>query len=187
MRKPVIALAVAAAVLVPLSGTPVPHALPAPEPLVESHRVEVHVEITFAPPPSPSDRVDLAGQLFRMTNDSRAGAGLKPLRWWRDAVHPAAEAQTDRMVVAGRIFHNPSLDRLLYALRAQTIAENVGMGPSITSLHRAFMKSKDHRRNILDPTLTFAAVWAVQDVDGVLFVTVVFGRLVPRPAPSPKA
>ncbi len=148
---------------------------------VESSRVEVRVEITFAPDPAPQDRIDLAGQLFRMTNDTRVRAGLRPLRWWRDAVHIAAETQTDRMVAAGRLYHNPDLDRLLYTLRAQTIAENVGMGPSVSALHRAFMKSKDHRVNILDRQLSLAAVWAVQDVDGVIFVTVVFGRPAPRP------
>jgi uncharacterized protein YkwD len=52
------------------------------------------------------------------------------------------------MCARGRLEHNPKLAQQVTNWRA--IAENVGMGPSVRSTHKAFMDSAGHRRNILD-------------------------------------
>lgn len=180
MRRAVLVLTISVAILVPLAAGPVRHRAPERPAQVEGERVEIRVEITQAPPPAPVPRTDLAKQLFALTNRARTERGLAGLGYWTKAVYPAARAQTDRMVARGRLYHNSSLDALLYTLGAQTIAENVGMGPSIEAIQRAFMRSKEHRANILAPEFNLAATWVVQDVDGTIFATVIFGRPVPR-------
>lgn len=56
----------------------------------------------------------------------------------------------------------------------RVIGENVGYGGSIRSLHRAFMRSKPHRRNVLYRKYRHVGVGVVRDGDGTLWVTVIF-------------
>lgn len=145
-------------------------------------RLDVRIERDVAPSPAhPEPQPALAEELFELTNGVRVARGLPPLRWWAAALGPAARAQTDRMVAADRLFHNPDLDALLYRLGARTIGENVGLGPDVASIQRAFMRSPKHRANILNSEFRLGAVYAVRHPAGGLFVTVIFGRAVARP------
>jgi len=51
---------------------------------------------------------------------------------------------------------------------------NAGVGVSVRKLHRAFMLSADHKRNILDPHYTHAATATRRDERGQLWVAEVF-------------
>lgn len=53
------------------------------------------------------------------------------------------------------------------------LGENVGRGGSVDSLHKAFMDSSGHRKNILDPAWTQVGIGTLYANDR-LYVTVVF-------------
>ncbi len=54
------------------------------------------------------------------------------------------------------------------------LGENIGAGRGVSSLHEAFMKSNDHRREILLASYAYIGVGTRQGSDGRLWVTVVF-------------
>lgn len=85
-------------------------------------------------------------------NDSRAAAKLSQLV---DSSTAATKAQdwAEHLANTGRLEHS----RLTDGHQAGTwcrLAENVGTGPSLTSIHRAFLNSPSHRANILNPAFT---------------------------------
>jgi hypothetical protein len=76
------------------------------------------------------------------------------------------------MMAAGRIYHTGNLAGVASGWEA--LAENVGAGPSVDSLHSAFMNSAGHRANILGD-YNYVGVGAASDGD-LLWVTVIFMR-----------
>ena len=85
---------------------------------------------------------------------------------------PDARAHSAEMMAAGNIFHSSNLAGV--ASGWESLAENVGAGPSVSSLHTAFMDSAGHRRNILGD-FNYAGV-GVKEADGQIWVTVIFMR-----------
>jgi len=62
------------------------------------------------------------------------------------------------------------------------LGENVGWtNASVAYLHTAFMRSPEHRKNILDPRFTAIGVGETVSKDGRIFVTEDFGRFSPCP------
>jgi hypothetical protein len=108
-------------------------------------------------------------------NGARSSRGLGSLatdgeltgiaRWW-----------AQRMADDGRLSHNPNLSREV-SQDWEKLAENVGFGGDVASIHDAFMNSAAHRANILDGALTHIGVGVVVDGSGQLWVTEVFMRL----------
>ena len=96
-----------------------------------------------------------------------------------------ARRHSQRMASSGSIYHNGNL-----ANEApgdwQSLGENVGMGPSCSDIHNAFMNSASHRKNIVDPKFNFVGVGVVTASDGTLYVTEVFMEA-SQPAPSQPA
>jgi hypothetical protein len=76
--------------------------------------------------------------------------------------------------------HNPSLPSSVCCW--SDLGENVGVGLSARSVHRAFMASAPHRANILSATFTQVGVGTAVGGDGRLYVDEVFRR--PRSQPS---
>jgi uncharacterized protein YkwD len=188
MRRIVAALGILAVTglgAAPLASTPraaEPEAAASPSPTPDdfwSH-FRFDVEIIKAPPPAPEPDPTAARRLLALTNAERARRNLPLLRWWPEGVAEAARIQTDKMVESRHLFHTSNLRRLLYTLRVQTIGENVGVGPSLEGIERAFMRSREHRENILDREYRMAGIWVVRDPGGLLWVTVTFGSPLPR-------
>jgi len=96
-----------------------------------------------------------------------------------------ARRHSQRMADSGTIFHNGNLANEAPS-DWQSLGENVGMGPSCSDIHNAFMNSSSHRKNILDPKFNFVGVGVVTASDGTLFVTEVFMEA-SQPAPSQPA
>lgn len=127
----------------------------------------------------------------KLVNFERAKEGVPALE--QDGrLDLLASNQSKAMKAKGMIFHNPNLAAQVPAFAA--VGENVGMGPSCSGIHAAFMASPGHKANILDRDYTHLGVgvdWK-QDPDsptGVeLFVAEVFfrPRSIPAPAPPPK-
>jgi hypothetical protein len=84
-------------------------------------------------------------------NSSRASHGLKPLAMVSD-LHSLATNWSHHMASQGTISHNPNLTS--QGGNWQEIGENVGVGPSESSIEQAFMNSPEHRANILNPDYT---------------------------------
>ena len=96
-----------------------------------------------------------------------------------------ARRHSQRMADSGTIFHNGNLANEAPS-DWQSLGDNVGMGPSCSDIHNAFMNSPSHRKNILDPKFNFVGVGVVTASDGTLYVTEVFMEA-SQPAPSQPA
>lgn len=111
------------------------------------------------------------GAFLSKINASRSAAGLPPLSMSSELV-PNARSHSAEMMAAGSIFHTSDLGGVASGWEA--LAENVGVGPSVESLHTAFMNSSGHRSNILGD-YNYAGV-GVAEADGQIWVTVIFMR-----------
>ena len=121
------------------------------------------------------------GAFLSKINASRAAAGLAPVSVHSDLV-PDARTHSAQMMAAGEIYHTSPLSAVASGWEA--LAENVGAGPSVDSLHAAFMASSGHRRNILGD-YNYVGIGVSQSDSGQLWVTVIFMRKgAPAPAPT---
>ena len=111
------------------------------------------------------------GEFLSKINASRSAAGLPSVSMHSDLV-PAARNHSAEMMAAGQIYHTSNLAGVASGWEA--LAENVGAGPSVDSLHSAFMNSSGHRANILGD-YNYVGVGVASDGD-VLWVTVIFMR-----------
>ena len=84
-----------------------------------------------------------------------------------------ARRHSATMAAQNRLFHNPYLRSWLRNWSYRILGENVGYGPSITTLHTAFMRSTAHRANILNSRYRHVGVGVVSK-NGRLWVTVIF-------------
>ncbi len=120
-------------------------------------------------------------------NAERAASGLAPVEVYWDLVDDA-RAHSMTMEAEDRLHHNPALGSVTTGWQA--LGENVGVGPSVGSLHDAFMASSGHRANILGD-FNYVGVGVTQESDTKMWVTVVFMRgpagLVTPPEEPPPA
>lgn len=121
------------------------------------------------PPPTRSIApVSPRRALFRLQNKARAARGIARLHWSPRAArlgarHSRAMARNDALV------HSHGYPWW------HAWGENVGQGPSISDLFQAFMRSTEHRANILNPTYTRGGIGLARR-NGLLWVTAVFYR-----------
>jgi uncharacterized protein YkwD len=122
------------------------------------------------------------GTVLAMVSAARSGARVGAV-YSAPALDTIARRQSERMRSAGRIFHNPRLTDDLNAARLgwMVAGENVGVGPSVADVERAFMASPSHRANILKREYDAIGVYAATTADGRVYVTQVFARLVRKP------
>jgi hypothetical protein len=129
------------------------------------------------------------GQFLNLANGERASQGAQDLavdsgltdiaRWW-----------AARMAGASDIFHNYNLPNEVQD-NWYKLGENVGMGGTVETLHRAFVKSPSHYQNLIDPAYAYVGIGVAYDSNGKLFVVFDFMDLQPPtptttpPAPTP--
>jgi uncharacterized protein YkwD len=82
-----------------------------------------------------------------------------------------AMKQTKSMIKQNNLFHTRDLGSRV--TRWTMLGENVGYGYTVTSLHKMFMDSAGHKKNILNSQYKFVGVGA-KKAHGWLWVTVVF-------------
>lgn len=121
-------------------------------------------------------------QFVALLNQERAARGLPKLAVASDLVS-VARKHSARMASSGELYHNPNLGSDVSGW--QKVGENVGRGPSVSTIHDAFMNSSGHRANILDGDWTEVGV-GVEVVDGRVWVTEVFRQPQSAPAEEPK-
>ncbi len=131
-------------------------------------------------------RADSSSSLVAMVNSARAAHGLPSLAVSSDLA-AAARAQAGRMAASRTLAHTPNLGGAVCCWSA--LGENVGEGPSATSIETAFMGSTEHRANILSGAYTQVGIGAVVDSAGTLWVSEIFrrpsGAVAQPPAPAP--
>lgn len=109
-------------------------------------------------------------EFVQLINQERAARGLKKLSVVSELTKVARSHSQD-MAAQSHLHHNPDLGDDVS--NWQRLAENVGRGPSVSSLHKAFMDSTGHRANILDGKVTEIGL-GVDVRDGTIWVTEVF-------------
>ena len=129
-------------------------------------------------------RNDSERQLFEALNRERAAQGLSTLQW-DDVLFKAARSHALRMADLNMLQHQlpnePNLEGRLAEAGAHfsVIAENIAFGANPQTIHRGWMNSPGHRKNILDPRLTSVGIAAVHGPGG-LFAVQDFSRPVPE-------
>ena len=117
-------------------------------------------------------------QFVSKINQERASRGIPTLAVKGDLIS-VARRHSDRMAADGTIYHNENLAHEVGG-GWSALGENVGMGPTVETLHNAFMASPGHRSNILDRDFNQIGV-GVTVRDDTIYVTEVFaGRFVHR-------
>ncbi|HSH58077.1 MAG TPA: CAP domain-containing protein, partial [Acidimicrobiales bacterium] len=124
--------------------------------------------VTVVPEPAFADTGSDEASFVAKLNGLRASKGLRQL-----GVHGGltsmARGWSSQMASRGTISHNPNL-----AAQAPSnwvrVGENVGMGPSVDSLHNAFVNSPSHYANMVNGYYDSVGVGIVQS-GSTIFVT----------------
>ena len=127
-------------------------------------------------------------QLVVLANQARAQAGAHPLKW-DPALAQAALKHTRRMVSEGGAIQHDYPGELVLSERAglsgahfNLIEENIAVGPTSAEIHDAWMHSKLHRENMLNPEVDRIGI-AVIARRGVLYATADYTRAVEAYSP----
>jgi hypothetical protein len=110
------------------------------------------------------------GDMLAKINAERTSRGLNALASHGTLAAHARKHSAD-MAATDSIWHTKNLGGVISGW--SRIGENVGRGPSVDSLHRAFMNSSGHKANILGD-FSHAGVGTYVTEDGMMYVTVVF-------------
>jgi uncharacterized protein YkwD len=120
-------------------------------------------------------------ELFAAVNEARRNQGRVPLRW-NDSLASAARRHAAAMAEHRSAQHGfdgePSLSVRVKQEGAHFmwLSENVTQGPKAEFIHAQFMKSPNHRVNILDADMNSIGVGVVE-VDGQMFAVEDFADL----------
>jgi uncharacterized protein YkwD len=142
--------------------------------------------------PSPNDSspydVEAERELFDLTNQARAQAGMSPLQL-DDGLIQAARAHAAEMAGQQQLSHQfagePSLAQRLAAnsaLHLDRAGENVAYAGSADQAQQSLMHSPPHRENLLNPGYNVAGFGVVR-VGSTLYVAQDFGHSLPAYSP----
>ncbi len=119
-------------------------------------------------------------ELLHAVNQERKASGLPALRS-DEALTNAARKHAQLMAQQGRVAHQlPGEAGLPARARAagahfSWLSENVDEGPDVAAIHHNFMKSPQHRANILDSDMDSAGI-GVAERRGELFAVEDFSK-----------
>ena len=123
--------------------------------------------------PPVSARSELSIAVAQLVNGTREDRGLDRLDV-RGHLNAVALEQAQRMARRGVLFHNPNLaDQMIGNWR--WVGENVGFGPSVSSINTALVNSPGHYANMVNPDFTHVGIGVVVTADGRVWVSQVFG------------
>ena len=137
--------------------------------LVASLAVAAGAALVGAAPASAVTTREAA--MLAKINNTRAAHGLRPLTLSGE-LSTLARSHSRQMASSSTLFHTASFSSICCW---SAIAENVGMGDSVGTVHRAFMRSSAHRSNILDGRMRQVGVGIVA-AGGRIWVTEIFRR-----------
>lgn len=122
-----------------------------------------------------------ASRSLALINSARQSSGLPPLAG-DSSLNSMAQQHAQRMAARGSIYHSGFSG----TGDARSWGENVGRGPDVDSVHRAFMSSSTHRANIMNRGFTHAGVGVAPYSGGVMVAQMFVGRA-GYVAPAPRA
>ncbi len=144
-------------------------------------------------------------QLFALTNQARASAGLPTLHW-DSTLSGIARWRSQDMATRNYFSHNiPPSGEMVFAVMDQQgycykmAGENIGWNnwpddQATQTVQDDFMNSTGHRQNILGPAWDVVGIGAYKLADGRKFYTVLFAdtsgcgsapKATPKPTPTP--
>jgi uncharacterized protein YkwD len=147
------------------------------------HRMAVLITLLtliWAGAPAQQKTSNAERQLLDAVNQERKAHGL-PSLILDEALANAARKHAQRMAEQGTISHQfpgePSLPSRAKAAGAHFtwLSENVDEGPNPTAIHQSFMKSPQHRANILDSDMDSAGI-GVAERNGHVFAVEDFSK-----------
>lgn len=109
-------------------------------------------------------------EFLRLLNQERRNRGLNALKVYWD-LEDDARSHSELMSSTNDLHHNPELSSVTLSAHWSRIGENVGRGPSVPSLHQAFLDSPDHFANVVGD-FTHVGIGVVESSS--LWVTFVF-------------
>src|SRR6059058_2184767 len=112
-------------------------------------------------------------QFVADTNSARSSHGLRHYAVSGD-LNSVARRWAAHMAARHQLAHNPSFTSEVCCWTH--IGENVGVGPSVSAIQRAFMASSPHRANILSSSCTQVGIGTARGSDGRLYVDELFRR-----------
>lgn len=127
--------------------------------------------ILIALPSSASALTSSEAKFVSLINQERKERGLSTLVVKGDLV-AVARNHSARMAADGEIYHNSKLSKEVSG-NWEKLGENVGKGPSVSSLHEAFMNSPTHKAIIIDKAYNQVGVGIVVKGE-TIYVTEVF-------------
>ena len=100
---------------------------------------------------APARASGLRAEMLELTNKTRLNRGLRRLDLDLSLSHKARR-HSKAMARRNRLYHSTNVSSYLRGARWRVWGENVGYtwDSSLASLQRAFMRSADHRHNILN-------------------------------------
>jgi len=113
------------------------------------------------------------GQFVADTNSARSAHGLRHYAVSSDLTS-VARRWAAHMAAHHQLAHNPSFTSQVCCW--SRIGENVGVGPNVSAIQRAFMASSSHRASILSSSYTQIGVGTARGSDGKLYVDELFRR-----------
>lgn len=122
-------------------------------------------------------------RLLNLLNRDREKAKLPKLQW-DPHLAQSARLHTQKLVDHQELSHQfngepPLGERVgVTGLRFNSVAENVGMAPTIDEIHDGFMNSPPHRANILSPKFNSVG-FGIASSQGELYVTQNFANVLP--------
>lgn len=127
--------------------------------------------LLLASSPSSATEAQEADFVSRI-NAERSSRGLGTLAAKADLTAVARD-WAEQMAAAGAISHDPDLAEKVSGWTV--LGDNVGRGPSVSTIHEAFMNSDTHRHIILDPDFNQVGV-GIAKAGNTIYVTEVFAR-----------
>jgi uncharacterized protein YkwD len=107
--------------------------------------------------------------LINATRNSFSRVGLR----LNSRLNLVASRHSARMAKLNRLHHNPNLVKNVGDMPWKILGENVGVGSTVHTLHKAFMNSPSHRSNILRSSYRQVGIGVLYS-KGRTWVTVVF-------------
>lgn len=123
---------------------------------------------------SSNASTSLEADFVSRINAERSSRGIATVVVKSDLAE-VARAWAQHMASQGSISHDPDLADKISGWTA--LGDNVGKGPTVSSIHQAFMDSETHREIVLDGTFNQLGVGVVKSAS-TLYVTQIFARRV---------
>ena len=141
-------------------------------PLLLTAFVVLIVSLATGPAHAGTRSARTRAKVFAMVNGYRHQHGLASLKQNR-AVDRAARRHSQAMGSQRLLFHSADLRTKLRTYHPSSWGENVGMGPSVWRVFKAWTRSSTHRANMLNRRFRHAGVGVIFS-HGAYWITMIF-------------